>query len=382
MVYYICMSQDLDLDETCQTLFDDVMRMACQFLEELGSFFPVAEALTKEGEYAYFAIESETEKANEFNAEFFRLFKETIEEEKFQATAVAINVSVKSGVFKKEDAIHVNIQTRMGEFIDIITSYKLNKGKVELGASILSNPVTNQVGHLFPVLCEFSWDNSCLFLCVGLAQNLFSTRKVEHLKTQMKAIDLLLKKSSLPGFKEPINGDGPLALILQMPGYSGIHYLRHFAAYVWAGETNIPPYSKENKSEWSKLYTESMGKAKDGERFDHLMFHSDCQGFYAPIEFVEVIFGGEEGSATKIDGDMLGSSQRLLAECESLAKHLKIPSELKYDSDELVEILNAEESENDSETEWKRYATEIYVCLNLIEACKESIKRKSLLVFC
>lgn len=61
------------------------------------------------------------------------------------------------------------------------------------------------------------------------------------------------------------------------------------------------------------------------EEFDslqsHLLCHSDCEGFYVPIDFSDVLFDEEE----KISGgDIVGSSIRLLAELREIAPALGI----------------------------------------------------------
>ncbi len=144
------MSQDLNFNEICQTLFDDVMLMACSLLEDPGEFSPVAEVLHKNDEFGYFALEMDgVQDAKEYNVQFLKYFKEYIEEHEVKAAAVALNVTSRKGFFKKEDAILVNIQTRVGEFIDLLTPYKKKDGEIELGQTIHIDDVKKRVGNLF-----------------------------------------------------------------------------------------------------------------------------------------------------------------------------------------------------------------------------------------
>jgi hypothetical protein len=113
-----------------------------------------------------------------------------------------------------------------------------------------------------------------------------------------------------------------------------------------------------------------------GSSFDHLLHHSDAEGFYLPIDFADVLYPSEE---LEIAGGMVGSSIRLLAECQCITQVLAIPAELDENSDELWE---AAEAQGESDILWKRFGVESFSCVGLIYACRKSIETGAAVVFC
>lgn len=55
-----------------------------------------------------------------------------------------------------------------------------------------------------------------------------------------------------------------------------------------------------------------------------MLLHSDSEGYYVPIEFDGVLIAKND----ELAGGMVGSSQRLLAECLRLRDVLGIPEEI------------------------------------------------------
>ncbi|MFF4542413.1 hypothetical protein [Streptomyces aureus] len=106
--------------------------------------------------------------------------------------------------------------------------------------------------------------------------------------------------------------------------------------------------------------------------FDHLIHHSDCEGYYAPVDFNHVIVD------KKAPGGYLGSSVRLLVETRRLAEALGLPEDLDPHSEEVFEATDAEEPANEG---WQRYGVESYVCLQLLQAAKLSIATGAAIVF-
>ena len=76
---------------------------------------------------------------------------------------------------------------------------------------------------------------------------------------------------------------------------------------------------------------------------------------------------------------MIGSTVRLLSECERLAEIIDIPKGLDPEDDEVWEAADAQ---GKSEMKWKKYGVESFVCLTLIHACQQSLKHQSAIVFC
>lgn len=105
----------------------------------------------------------------------------------------------------------------------------------------------------------------------------------------------------------------------------------------------------------------------------HLLCHSDCEGFYFPIDFDDLVFDDEDRG--RIQGGTLGSSFRLHEELIAMAPCLGIDDASDL-SDATVETLRAV---IESETElWK----EKKVWLTLYEACRLSKLHRTAICFC
>ncbi len=198
-------------------------------------------------------------------------------------------------------------------------------------------------------------------------------------------VDKVLTANNLPGHVEP---DDVSPWDAEMYGYSGLHYLRRLAAYVDSG-LELPPPGNADSSDDERLaaYFRHVGGEQPGvlkglfrktprfrRQFDHLIVHSDAEGFYLPLDFPDVLFA-DDG---QIPGGMVGSSPRLLAECDRLARILDIPSHITKDSDEL---WDAADSQGAGESRWKQYGVESFTCVALREACRVSIKTGAAVVF-
>ena len=202
-----------------------------------------------------------------------------------------------------------------------------------------------------------------------------------YLEDQFEVINDLLESFGLPAHREPYDLKADQTLALDMFGYSGLHYLRRVAAHLALGEELPPPGDEEAASdpvlaEYYRLYDEHLAEGKAAEmRFQHLIMHSDVEGFYLPADFPEVIHADP---SLEVTGDLIGSAPRLLAECLELAAALELPADLDPESDEVWE---AAESQGDGEVKWQRYGIESHTCLALIRACRASVGTGAALVF-
>jgi hypothetical protein len=109
--------------------------------------------------------------------------------------------------------------------------------------------------------------------------------------------------------------------------------------------------------------------------YDHLIIHSDAEGYYIPQDFERVIIPGE---SCPIAGGIVGSSQRLLDECKRIAAVLQLPLELEAEDER---VFNAAESQGKGATVWERYGRESYSCLQLYHAANHSISTGAAIVF-
>jgi hypothetical protein len=101
----------------------------------------------------------------------------------------------------------------------------------------------------------------------------------------------------------------------------------------------------------------------------HLLYHSDCDGFYVPFDFREVIF------APDVIGELIGSSYRLMDELLFVAPFLNINVSGGVLTDEEAEKVNDEAVSEDP------YATEKMVWINLFECARISIDYGTAIVF-
>jgi hypothetical protein len=189
----------------------------------------------------------------------------------------------------------------------------------------------------------------------------------------------VLAENGLPTYTEPAEASWE-PLSFDMYGYSGLHYLRRIAAHLAAGRGLPPPGDDDASSDpvQEAYYDAVTGKprlfrrgSKFDLRFDHLLVHSDAEGFYVPVEFEDVLFSDD------VPGAMLGSSHGLARECEELRSALDIPSDVGPESEEL---WRASEEQGEGEG-WRRYGVESFTCVRLLAAARESLNRGAAVVF-
>jgi hypothetical protein len=174
-----------------------------------------------------------------------------------------------------------------------------------------------------------------------------------------------------------------------MWGYSGLHHLRRIAAYTAFGLSLPDPIAGDAPNDFvlKRYYeevTRSPGlvsrlfKARRGNslRYQHLIIHSDAEGYYVPQDFTEVIFPDE---SLKIPGGMIGSVLRLREECRAMSQLLEIPDGIDPESED---VLNAAEDPASGTTTWQRYGIESFSCIRLLAACDASVKAGAAIVFC
>lgn len=208
----------------------------------------------------------------------------------------------------------------------------------------------------------------------------------QHFRDQFDALNTHLSGASLPLHDEPVDCD---VWSCEMFGYSGLHYLRRIAAHL-DSSGQLPDPGSDNASEdlvLKQYFEHVIGRkpplaqrifAKQPRflrAFDHLIVHSDAEGFYLPIEFSDVLYPDEK---LEVAGGMIGSAVRLLDECKRIANVLEIPSDLDETSDALWE---AADSQGEGERKWQRYGIESFSCVCLMRGCIKSIDTKAALVF-
>lgn len=222
-----------------------------------------------------------------------------------------------------------------------------------------------------------------LAICVGLPPEAREDdpEYVEYFEQQMAAINGVLESLGLPEHREPSDIEAERMLECEMYGYSGLHYLRRVAAHL-ALKGELPPPGDEDAgrdpvlNDYFKIFDAAFAQGKAAEiPFQHLIVHSDAEGYYLPVEFEAVLISEP---SLEIAGGMIGSAHVLLRECRELARALDLPEDLSLDDEALWE---AAESQGEGETKWARYGIESFTCLQLLRACEASIETGAAVVF-
>lgn len=211
---------------------------------------------------------------------------------------------------------------------------------------------------------------------------------------ELETVNAFLACMGLPAHVESRNCP---VFSADMFSYSGLHYLRRIAAHLDLRGT-LPPPGDGNSAddptlkEYYRLFDDG-GASKVSfagnlqlmfarrpppriRNYDHLIIHSDAEGFYLPQDFASVLTPPE---SAEILGGMIGSSVRLLAETASLAKILELPLDMDPEAEELWQ---AADTQGEGDLLWQRYGIESYVCLRLHHAARHSITHSAAIVFC
>ena len=230
-----------------------------------------------------------------------------------------------------------------------------------------------------------------LGLEVGIVADLKANDRegCEFYRQQFESINHALVAADLPLHHEPEGLSGgvwscDVAL-------SALHALRRVAAYEALGydipapgsdkasrDPVVVDYYREFESTPLVWLRRLLFRSSRRElRFQHLMVHSDGEGYYLPVEFDKVL---RTHPSLRIAGGRIGSSPVLLEECEELATLLDIPESLSEDSQELRRAI---EPDRQSETScrWRQYAQESLACACLMEACRVSLTYGAAIVF-
>lgn len=213
-----------------------------------------------------------------------------------------------------------------------------------------------------------------------------------HYVDEFASLNNVLRSEGLDEHVEPDELDEMFSC--GMLGYAGIHYLRRIAVHLALGRPTPAPGNEETicDNALSNEYFDSFNAGKD-MKYQHLIVHSDAEGFYVPIDFERVI------ATPTLSGGWVGSTQRLRAECAELAGVLRMPLDMHYEADELWRAADAQlhprsqsplrlwpwkraETEYSGDLVWKRYGVETHACLRLLAACEASLRTKAAIVFC
>jgi hypothetical protein len=204
-----------------------------------------------------------------------------------------------------------------------------------------------------------------LCISVGIVADLLENdpESAELIREDFKTVNEALGKRLLPLHHEP---EGLPKLDDRTPvigfPYSCLHVLRRIYAHHLAYPGKPLP---------EDIYTSKDNALVEREtsEFLHLLAHSDCEGFYVPVDFPEVIFDD------RLPGAMLGSSQRILGELQDVAPLLGITLSDGTLSDQEAQRLTQIVLANAAT------GTALMVWLALFEAARLSIAHKTAIHF-
>jgi hypothetical protein len=191
---------------------------------------------------------------------------------------------------------------------------------------------------------------------------------IEWLREDFRHINRVLAANGLPLHEEPeslprIPYRGQL---LGFP-YSWLHYLRRAVAFARQAPDQFCPVAEdEDPADDMRIDRElsSIGNS-------HLICHSDCEGFYVPIDFPRPLYDDED----ELTGGILGSSQRALQEVIQAAPLLDIPLVAGKLSNKAARTIVKEADESHP------YWLERKVWLTMFEAFRHSVEYRYAVVF-
>ncbi len=204
-----------------------------------------------------------------------------------------------------------------------------------------------------------------LAITVGALASLLQDdpESAEELKPDFAAINVALQQHGLPSHVEP-ESLPPLddrTPVVSFP-YSSMHYLRRWYALLIAGLPPTPVAEDENPAE-----DEVIDQVTSPDH--HLLWHSDAEGYYVPINFPEAIEDED------LPGIALGSTNRLFAELCLVAPALGIQLQgTTLGDDEAERITAIIDDEGDLNIE-------LMVWLALFEAARLSLAHKTAIRF-
>jgi hypothetical protein len=237
-----------------------------------------------------------------------------------------------------------------------------------------------------------------LTVAVGLfAQNLAEGEEEgKLLEEPFVQLNEVLVENGMQGHTEPRTIPNDEYFEAAMWGYNGVHALRRLAAHLslkgqlppraeYGAYSNDPVYAEFNQlheryleSPMTKGFMGLFKKKVSTPPFQHLVMHSDAEGFYVPQSFDEVIVDWTQPQRPGL-GMMVGSSVKLLEECEALANSLNLPPDFDPESEEFSDIL---ESPSATGEPWQILAVEAHTVANLANAARASLKLGAAIQFC
>lgn len=219
---------------------------------------------------------------------------------------------------------------------------------------------------------------------------------------QFQLLNAVLAEAGLPPHQEP--SEVSETFEAQMYGYIGLHTVRRLAAWVEI-EGRLPPEhgrdlsddedpavgelnsrltqyynsrrSPAPRSGWLGRVLKSKNQSVPKPSFQHLLWHSDAEGFYVPQRFEDVVFDMSPEPRPGVGG-MIGSSFALYDECARLAEKIELPADIDPESDELWELADNPAIDGPP---WRQFGVEAFCLARLVRAARLSIATGAAVVF-
>jgi hypothetical protein len=213
-----------------------------------------------------------------------------------------------------------------------------------------------------------------LAVSVGLLAYLKSEdpEGAEWLRQELKAVNRILASNRLPAHIEPESLPPILDRVsVGSMHYSWIHYLRRAVAYALRAPDRFRPQKGDEEPTEDEMYDRVLCSSES-----HIICHSDCEGFYVPIDFPEPLYDElNDDDEGVIPGGILGSSQGGLRELVLVAPLLDIRlSGGQLRDKEALKICREREGEHPHAIARKAWLT-------IFERLWQSVEFKSAVVF-
>jgi hypothetical protein len=197
----------------------------------------------------------------------------------------------------------------------------------------------------------------------------------EYVRQELAVINGALVAAGLPEHREPEAGIDVASY--DLGPYSSLHALRRIGAHLCEGPSLPPPATQEEPDDsvlerryrGAGRFSRLLGRGEPPRAFAHLIDHADDGGYYVPVDFPDPLVAG---------GEVVGSSQQLLAECDALAAALGVPDELDAEDDRLWQASTGRPGGDEL---WERYGLESFVCVRLRAAARHSIRTGAAVAF-
>jgi hypothetical protein len=199
-----------------------------------------------------------------------------------------------------------------------------------------------------------------------------SPEEVKRFREELHAVNRVLAANALPAHAEPesLPEIGDRVAVGSIP-YSWLHHARRAVAYAMRPGNRFRPLREDESPSEDPVYDAVLSSFAS-----HVICHSDCEGFYVPIDFPEPLYDElSDDDAGMIVGGILGSSQGGLRELVLAAPLIDIKLESGRLSDTEAQAV-CKEPEG-SHPHWVGRQAWLY----LHERLRQSVEFKTAVVF-